>query len=198
MSSYRRAITEAIRRQLLGKTAAGANVLTSLDRPLNPKTDLPAIMIYTMTARRGKEDYGQTLIERLVTVGIEGAVLADAGREIESAEDMAAAIEDAIEADNTLGLVVNDCNWQQSISDATSHGGFTMGVCLLQYEVQIFTNQLPASAFEGDGPEHTPHLVNSVPDIVMPADPEPPRIVGDLACGPDGCDIPDWQGELPA
>lgn len=212
MSSYREAINQAVKAQLTGKTIAGTRIFTSLDRPLDPQTDLPAIMVYTTTSRRGRDDMGNGLIPRLVTVVIEAAVLADPGVEISAAEGFADEIETAMDADRSLGLVVNDCQWQQAATDATSHGAVTMGAAILQYEVEIFTNVKPDGAYEdGDDGFTAPPSHIEVSPLPVPIPPEwegapnedhffdtvePPLIPNpDTACGPDGCDIPAWAGE---
>lgn len=200
-TGYRAAIAASVKAQLLGKTIAGTNVLTSLDRRLDPEKDLPAVMVYTMASHRGREDYGQSLIPRLVTVGIECAVLADPGQELAAAEAFADQIETAMDADRTLGKTVNNCIWQQSISDVTSHGARTMGVAMLQYEVDIFTNQRPDGFFEfhDDGFTAPPRIVTTSPDAVATylADIAPiPEKSTETACGPNGCNIPDWHGEV--
>lgn len=212
MSSYREAINEAVKAQLTGKTIAGDRIFTSLDRPLDPSKDLPAIMVYTTTSRRGRNDMGNGLIPRMVTVVIEAAVLAGAGLEIGAAEAFADEIETAMEADRSLGLVVNDCQWQQAATDATSHGSVTMGAAILQYEVEIFTHVKPDGAFEpaDDGFTAPPSNIEVGPRPV-PVPPEwedafneeefyqttnPPLVPDpDSACGPNGCNIPAWGGE---
>ena len=196
MTSYRSHITEAIKTQLSGKTIAGGSVFTSLDRKIDPANDLPAIMIYTQASRRGKEDYGNSIIPRMVTVSIEAAVASTVGQELNDAEALADQIEVAMEADRSLGRVVNDCEWQQTLTDVTSHGRTPMGVCMLQYQVEILTNQRPDDFFEpeADGFTAPPTAVQTVPDVV----PLPDDLDWDApVCGPDGCDIPAWLGELP-
>lgn len=214
MSSYREAINQAVKAQLTGKTIAGDRIFTSLDRALNPAADLPAIMVYTTTSKRGRDDLGNGLIPRMVTVVIESAVLAGPGLEIGSAEAFADEIETAMESDRTLGLVVNDCQWQQAATDATSHGEFTMGAAILQYEVEIFTHVKPDGFYEdGDDGFTAPPSHVEVSPLPVPVPPEwedalnrddfyqtpnPPLVPDpDTACGPDGCDIPDWGGERP-
>ncbi len=204
-TSYRTAIVDAVRGQLLGKTAAAdEKVFTSLDRPLNPATDLPAIIIYTQDSRRSGSDFGRTVVPRLVVVTIEGATLAPAGQELAAANALAEQIEDAWEADLTLGQLAHDSEWQRTVTDVTSHGQKTMGVCLLQYEVEILTRVADDGVYEfhDDGYTEPPTKVYTDPVPVPPPDdyfvkdteqikPDP-----NLACGPDGCDIPAWGEEL--
>lgn len=194
---YRAQIAAAVKAQLVGKTIAGNQVMTSLDRKLDPAKDLPAVLVYTMASRRGREDYGQSLIPRLVLVTIECAVLAEPGQELVAAEDFAEQIEVAMDADRTLGRTVNNCLWQQSVSDVTSHGAKTMGVAMIQYEVDVFTNQRPDGYFEfsDDGFTAPPSHVQTAPHVTMPGVPDQfPD--ADTACGPDGCNIPAWDGEV--
>lgn len=204
-TSYRTAIVNAVRAQLLGKTdAADDKVFTSLDRPLNPATDLPAVIIYTQASRRSGNDYGRTVVPRMVTVTIEGAVLAAAGQELAAANALAEQIEDAWEADLTLGQLVHDSEWQQTVTDVTSHGQKTMGVCLLQYQVEVLTRVAPDGVYEfhDDGYTAPPTVVYTDPVPVPPPedyfvqDSEQIKPDPNLACGPDGCDIPAWGEEL--
>lgn len=203
-TSYRTAIVNAVKAQLLGKTiAADSKVFTSLDRPLNPATDLPAIIIYTQASRRSGNDYGRTVVPRMVTVTIEGAVLANAGQELIAANALAEQIEDAWEGDLTLGQLVHDSEWQQTVTDVTSHGQKTMGVCLLQYQVEILTRVAPDGEYEfhDDGYTVPPTSVQTVPVIEPPpADfyvQDAPPVTPDplVACDEDGCNISAWQGE---
>lgn len=195
--SYREDIANAAKAVLLGKTDAGDKIMTSLDRKLDPEKDLPAVMVYCGPARRGPEDYGQSLIPRQVTLIIECATRAPAMQELQAAAQFAEQIEAAMDADRSLGNVVNDSRWQQTMPDVTSHGAVTMGVAIIQYEVEILTNQRPDWHFEfnDDGFTAPPSTVQTVPGIVPPADDIPPP-PPDTACGPNGCNIPDWAGEL--
>lgn len=196
--SYRTQIAAALKSRLLSQTPAGANVFTSLDRPLTPE-DLPAIVIYTMSARRGSESYGDALIPRVVTVNIEAAIQSTPATALADAEQLADAIETVIEADPTLAHVVNDCVWQQTLTDVSAHGSVTLGVVLLEYEVTMFTNAVSPGAFEptDDGFTGVPTIVHSSPDVTAPGFPDAIRGDFDTACGPDGCDLPAWGGEVP-
>lgn len=198
MSNYRSTISEAIKTILTGKTIAGDRVFTSLDRKLDPEKDLPAIMVYSQKARRGADDLGRALIPRIVEVTIECAVTAPVGTELAAASDFAAEIELLMDANRTLNNTVNNCRWMESVTDVTNHGALTMGAAMMQYEVDVFTNQQPDgfSEFGDDGFVTPPTLVFSDPDVhapnffpVMP----PPDVVD---CGPDGCDLPAWGGEI--
>lgn len=197
MSSYRNQINEAIKTQLTGKTIAGDSVFTSLTRRIDPTRDLPAIMIYTIGSVRGAKDYGNTIIPRMVTVAIEAAVSTTEATALEQAQDFADAIEQAMEADLTLGHVVNDVVWRRTMSDATSHGSTILGVCILEYDVEIMTNLKPDSAYEfgEDGFTEPPGLIFSETEILPPDFPAKPQKPADTACGPDGCDLPAWGGE---
>ena len=195
MTSYRQQIKDAIKAQLSGKTIAGEQIFTSLDRQLDPENDLPAIMVYTQEARRGPEDYGKSVTPRVVTITIEAATLGQPLAEMDAAEVFADEIEKAMEADRTIGKLVENCLWQQTMTDVTSHGAREIGVCLLQYEATMLTNPLPDGGWEygDDGFTEPPATVQTVPDVVPPDYGLPPD---DSLCGPDGCDIPAWNGEV--
>ena len=195
--SYRTQINDGLKAALLGKTSAGASVFTALDRPLHP-TDLPAVLIYTMSARRVPENNGNALINRAVSVNIEAAIQSTPENALNAAEALADEIESLIEADPTLGLRVNDTVWQQTLTDVSAHGSVTLGVVLLEYEVSVYSPRLADGAFEPapDGFEGAPPVVYSVPDTHGPGFPSPPSGNADTACGPDGCDMPSWGGEV--
>ena len=221
MSSYRNQINYAIKAQLTGQTVAGFSVFTSLDRPLNPESDLPAIIVYTMSARRGAQDYGNSLIPRTVTVAIEGAVTASPATALIAAADLVDQIETAIENDPTLGNLVTDSKWRQSISDVSSHGSVTMGVCIVEYDVDIMTNAKPDGAYEFPEtpldalPTQVFIAPNSTPAAYSNPDGETPLSDADLAeilghdvtiqyppknptdspCPDGSCDVPAWQGD---
>jgi hypothetical protein len=107
--SYRSDIADAIKAQLEGQTdAADDSIFTCLERPLGPD-DLPAIVIYTMTSRRGESSAGSSVIPRVVTVAIEAAVSSAPASAQSAAEALAEDIEAAMDADRTLGNLVEEC-----------------------------------------------------------------------------------------
>jgi hypothetical protein len=198
MSSYRKQVAQAFSAVLTGKTVAEARVFTKLDRPLTP-ADLPAIAVYASEARRGAQDYGNSLIPRVLTVTVEGAVRATPEAALDGADDLVDAIEALIEADPSLGNVVNNTRWQRSITDVTSMGRDTIGVCLLQYEVEMLTNVREPDAFGvgDDGFSATPAVVFTLPDTTAPAGQRrDPRPEPGMECGPDGCAPDAWGGEV--
>lgn len=195
MSSYRTQIADAFKTRLLGATPAGQSVFASLDRPLQP-ADLPAVLIYTLTAKRGRQDYGNTIIPRLVTVNIEAAIQSTPANALADAETMSAAIEAAIEADPTLGNLVEDTRWEQTMSDVSAFGELTLGVVMLEYTVSMLTVRLEGLPPD-DGFLTPPNLVQTRPGTTTIDWPPGPVPDGDTACGPDGCNIPAWGGELP-
>ena len=214
--SYRTQIAEGFKAALLGNTPAEQSVHTKLDRPLQP-ADLPAVMIYASSARRGSNDFGNALIERLVMVHVESAIQSTQVNALTDADALAASIEAAIEADPSLGGVVNNTRWEQSTSDVSSFGEMTLGVCILEYTVSMYTPRVPA---EPDGVLPTSVTINGTPtpqayvqplddarldpidivpstielDVVAPS--RPPVTAGPL-CDGDSCDIPAWTGDQP-
>jgi len=196
--SYRAQISEALKATLDGKTVAASKVFTALDRPMQAG-ELPALIIYTMGARRDRESYGNSLIPRIVTVHIEGATPSTPEAAQAAAEAFADQIEAAVEADPTLGRVVDWCTWQQTHTDVSSHGSTTLGVVLLEYEVRLFTNERPPEWFGvgNDGFTATPMTVSTSGLALGPGFPTPLSPPADLACGPNGCDLPAWGAEVP-
>lgn len=208
--SYRTEIADAIKAQLSGQTdAADSSIFTSLDRPLG-RDDLPAIVIYTLTSRRGENSNGDSLIPRVVTVAIEAAVEGTPTTAYSAAEELADAIETAMDADRSLGQVVKHCEWQETVTDINSEGEVTLGMVLLQYEVQIDTLQQPDSAFEflEEGFDTAPLPTEVYTNGVIVADGYERPLTDDIAaniaqpiaeqptaCEDGSCDIDAWQGE---
>lgn len=139
--SYRTQVADALKARLLGATPAGMSVFAALDRPLQP-SDLPAIVIYTPGARRGRGDGDNSLIPRDVTVHIEVATQATPATALSDADVLAQAVEERIEADPSLGLVVNNAVWDRTTTDVSSFGEMTLGVALLEYTVSILTPRI--------------------------------------------------------
>lgn len=197
MSSYRQQAAAAFSACLMGNTAAGSRVFTKLDRTLSP-SELPAIMVYASDARRGPQDYGNSMVPRVLTVTIEGAVQSTPADALDAADALVDTIEALIESDPSLGNVVNDTRWQRSTTDVTAVGQHTLGVCLLQYEVEMLTHLRGPEAFAiaDDGFAGTPVVVFSVPDTTKPKIKDEITPDPALDCGPDGCAPPAWGGEV--
>lgn len=196
-TSYRTQAANAVKAALHGHTVAGDRVYTKLDRPLNP-AELPAILVYAQRAQRGDEDYGNSIVPRVLEVTIEAAVQATPETALDQADLLVQAIEDLIEADPSLGHVVNNTRWQETVTDTTQYGQATLGVGLVRYQVEILTAERDPSAFGvgDDGFTAPPTVVYSVPGTAPvrfrdPITPDP-----DLQCGPDGCAPPAWGGEV--
>jgi len=93
----------------------------------------------------------------------------------------------------------------------SSLGSTVMGVCIVEYDVEMLTNEKPDSAFEfiDDGFVNPPSEVIIQPDVVLldfdVVEPDgqlrpPPDLSNSVAadpplCGPNGCDIPAWSGD---
>ena len=193
MTPYRTRIAEAFRAVLLDKTSAGKRVLTKLDKPLNPE-DTPAVMVYANEARRGDPDYGNSVVPRVVRVTIEAAVQSTPADALDAADLLADAIEAAIEADATLGGVVQDTRWDRTLTDTTSIGQRTIGVCLLQYDVDMLTENRQPYPFDDDG-AGLPRVVHTLPDT-HGADLFGTTLTPEFDCGPEGCAPDAWGGEV--
>ena len=196
-NNYRAQAAEAFRARLLGGTPAGANVHTKLDRAMRPD-ELPALLVYANDARRGPQDYGNSVVPRVLSVTIEGAVQADAASALDAADALVEAVELLIEADPSLGNAVQNTRWQRSMTDVTSHGQTTLGVCLLQYDVEMLTHMRTPDAFGvgDDGFSGTPVVVYTLPDTTPPLYRDAVRPDPALECGPDGCAPDAWGGEV--
>lgn len=198
-TSYRTAVREAVKAQLSGRIGIDDDkIITKPHRPLTPE-ELPAVIIFVDTAKRGAgSDSGRSYVPREVSVVIEAAISSTADAAQDAAEALAESIEDAMEADPTLGNVVNDTRWLESLSDVAGASKTVLGVVSCTYMVSILTHQKPNEfvEFNDDGfdqpPTHVfsnPHPQN--PDIIDPIIPP-----DNAVCSENGCDIPDWQGEL--
>lgn len=211
--SYRDAIAQGIKAALAGKLAdagvpvADDAIFTSLDRPLNPEHDFPAAIIYTLDSRRGPQDYGNSLTPRIVDVAIELGVVGTHLDALARAQVLADQVEDLLRADQSLGGLVNRIQWRETVSDQWSvgagAGGTTVGVSLLQYEVDIYTQEVDPHLLEPvDGPETIPGSV-VVCGHPVPPDEFDPMTGGDRSpiggapvCDPvHGCDLPAYGGD---
>jgi hypothetical protein len=211
---YRSQIASALKARL--ETIQGVTVFDRLDRPLQPH-ELPAAIIYTPGARRGPQTGGNQLIERLVQVSIEAGVHASKETALGLADTLAAQIEQAIEADPSLGNLVDNTEWQSTSCDVSSFGEMTIGAVLVTYTVTMFTQRI-----EDDpaGVVPTQVFINATPTpqaYVQPLDDarlDPPQYVPrditeqainpgrppmsvESACEGDSCDIGAWQGDQP-
>lgn len=196
-TSYRTQAANAVQATLLGNTVAGNRVYTKMDRPLQPD-ELPAILIYAQRAVRGAEDYGNSIIPRVMEVTIEVALQATPETALDQADLLVQAIEDLIEADPSLGHVVNNTRWRESVTDTTMTGKTTLGVGLLRYEVEVLTSMREPDAFGigNDGFDGVPVTVYSVPGASMARLREPVAPDPGQECGPEGCAPPAWGGEV--
>jgi hypothetical protein len=211
---YRSQIAAALKARL--DTIQGVNAFDRLDRPLQP-SDLPAALVYTPNARKGPENSGNHLIQRLVQVTIEAAVESTPFQALGAAEALGAQIEQAIEADPSLGNLVDNTEWQSTLTDVSSFGALTLGVVMLDYTVTMFTERIAPDA---DGVLPTQVFINATPtpqayvdplddarrdpsqfvprDITEQAiNPGRPPLVIESSCDGDSCDIEAWQGDQP-
>lgn len=194
---YRDDVKNAARDILLGNTVAGDNVFTTMDRPISPD-DLPIIIIYTVKSERG-EEYGRGLTTRVVTVRIEAALAVQNPYTAEAvAEAFADEAEKLLNADPAWGGAVTFADWQETVSDVSSIGETIIANVLVEYRVTVYTDERDDAFFgvTDEGFNEPPSVVTTRPDVYNPViDPviQPPT---DTACGPDGCDIPAWGGEI--
>jgi len=211
---YRSQIAAALKARL--DTIQGVNAFDRLDRPLQP-TDLPAALVYTPNARRGQENGGNHLIQRMVQVTIEAAVQSTPYQALSAAEALGAQIEQAIEADPSLGNLVDHTEWQSTLTDVSSFGEMTLGVVMIDYTVTMFTQRIED---DPDGVVPTQVFINATPTpqaYVQPLDdarldppqyvpsditqqalnPSQPAMPVQSACEGDSCDIDAWQGDQP-
>ena len=198
--SYRAQVKDAIKAVLMGKTIAGDNIKTGLDRPLTPE-DLPVVVIYITAAKRGQQEYGRSLTPRTLTVSIEAALNTASYFTAESdAENFGERVEELLDEDRSLLNQVHDSKWLECYSDVSSLGEKTIANVVLEYEVEIMTGEKEAEDFlvEDDGFDEVPTLVfprpnPTVPDLFPRVDP-PPDTAG--CDGETGCNMPAWGGEL--
>lgn len=196
MTHYRTAIADAFKAVLIDKTEANDRVHTKMARPINPMTETPALCIYCSQAKRGPVDMGNSVVPRIVIVTIEGAVSSSADRALDAADEMADAIEEVLEKHQTIGNLVENVRWMRTITDANMMGQTTVGVCLLEYEVCLLTENRQADPF-GEDLGGIPKIVHTLPDNTgaelfppgRPADDGP-------ACGVGGCAPEAWGGEV--
>lgn len=145
MAHARTLIRQAVKAQLLGKTAAVAEVYTTREVPW-ARSKLPGIAIYALSEPVDPESRSTAPREltRNLRLIIEGAVEAKA--DVDDAMDaLALEIERAIDADETFGGTAGDSVLANTEMGVTVEGNRPVGTVILSYDV-TYRTPVPAPA----------------------------------------------------
>jgi hypothetical protein len=187
---YRQRIRDAVAQRLLAaNTLAGANVFTSRARPvleiLQKRESVLSVYTSDETSTDSPDGYNRV---RTLTVSIEG--MAGGGDDLDDILDnMAAQVEAAINADDTLGtLLTEPMELQATVSEITARGNQQVGAFRMDFEAQYITELitevpgvLPTMVYVNPQP-----VTNGYDGLLNPVEPKP-------GCEDGVCD-PDFYG----
>lgn len=139
MAHQRQLIREAVKAQLLGKTAAAARVYETRVVPWK-RLELPAVAVYALeeTVDRASQSTAPRELRRQLKLAIEVAV--KAGTNLDDALDaVALEVERALHADPTFGDTASDSILESTQISLAEEGDTLIGLALLTFSVTYFT-----------------------------------------------------------
>jgi hypothetical protein len=144
MAHQRALIRNAVREQLLGRTAAASRVYKTREVPW-ARTELPGIAIYALSEPIDPEsqDTAPRELTRNLRLVIEGAVEAKSDVD-DRMDDLAAEIERAIDADPNFAGTAHDSILSNTEMGIAVDGNRPVGTVIMTYLVQYHT-QAPAA-----------------------------------------------------
>lgn len=175
--SHRTDIRIAAKNRLTGKTIAGETIFTSRARPITEE-NMPALLVYTGTEQCGRpeEDNDGNVRNRKLSLVIEGAIAATRDADLEQQmEEMAAAVEQAIHDDDTLGSLVVSCKWLTTDLDIVAEGRTLIGAIRVEFEASLYTHHNPDGSWYETGITETPTDI----EILEPQSPSLPPYMYD-------------------
>lgn len=164
----RQAIREAVKAQLLNRTAAGARVFESRTVPFQ-RLELPAIAVYTLSESVEIEGTAPRELKRTMELAIEAHVSVRPDTTVDDALDaLAEEIERAMHADQTLGGTAGDAVLSSTDVGISAEGNRPTGVVGLTYSVTYRTYAPEASDVSLDD-LNTADIKYSLENAVNPA-----------------------------
>ena len=137
MGNLRKPIREYVGALLKGKTSAGDRVFETRVRPLWSE-ELPGIAVYTEN-----EDVSVFEEPRVYrrTLSLVVEIYAEANEALDDTLDLiSGGVEDTIDADPTLGGLVNDARETNTTINLVDDGKVIVGSAKLTFQVEYFTN----------------------------------------------------------
>lgn len=145
MAHQRQVIREAVKAQLLGRTAAGPRVFETRELPLK-RLELPALSVYALeeAVDAASASTAPRELKRRLQLAIEGVVVL--GADIDDALDaLALQVERAVDADETFGGAASDSILTSTEIGIKTEAERPTGHIRLTYAVTYFTDA-PAAA----------------------------------------------------
>lgn len=172
MKHPRTLIREAVREQLVAQLPAIDPRITTARISIHRSTPLfaaklPAILIYTRDERiEDQPNADPGLRYRKLELSVE--IIASGDAAAEEADVLAQAVEAILDADETLGLLVEGTRLTRTEIDQGGEGDTPLLAARLSFEVNYWTR--PVEAPEGELPLQV--LVSWVPHIGIPHEPD--------------------------
>jgi len=193
MTTHRNDITAAVQAQLAAANITVDGVQLTADRiyrsrakPVTPDM-MPALMVYMGEERRDPQEHDGSLFHRRIVLVVEGAITAPADVIDAMANELAKAIENAIEADRTLGNLVIETRWQTTDADAIASGRGVVAAVRIEYDCEVYTDEyipkglgLTPDPWQATEVKSDPHIVqppdNYYHPVRPPDSPAPPYV----------------------
>jgi len=201
MASYRTSIRKkvvAILKNAGPQTDAGQRVYGARILPVSGREEIPCLLVYTSDEKNDPTQDGEYLT-RTCTLSIEGAVMGDEIDVEDLADQLADQVESVINSDPRLsGLLMHNLVLKSTATESGIQGEQVIAGFRMDYDAHYMTalkaNDYPQGAMPTKVwtiPSATPEEYADILGINTPPIPN-----DENACGPDGCDLPAWQGEL--
>lgn len=145
----RRQIRDAVASKLAGLTTTGANVFITRTHPVE-ETKLPCLIVYTSNERAElttPEGAGTKAYLRMLDLTVEG--IAQGTTTDDTLDAIALEVEEALEADTTLGGVAWDITLTDTTTDVSNEGSREGGAIILTYEVTYHAAATDPSQLSG-------------------------------------------------
>jgi len=138
MGAKRKRIRHAVVAALLGNTDAGANVFASRVLPVDPKTEVPLILIYTQSESAELFNESPRELKRTLSIRIEIVARADDGVD-DFVDDVSEQVEWIMSEHQTLSGSASDVLYTGTEIEFSREGDSIYCGCTLSYDVTYFT-----------------------------------------------------------
>lgn len=179
-------------------TMAGSKVYDAMFLPIQGDESVPCLIVYT-SDEPSKPTGDAQYLERTCTVTIEGAVVASEDEINEVLDQLTDQVEAVIDADPRLaGLVMHDLILKNTTSSGITQGQHVMAWFRMDYDAVYQSRRTVDEYPTITAPTKVwsdPHTDPQPYEDILGINPLPKSNV-ETACGPDGCQLPFYQGEL--
>jgi hypothetical protein len=199
MASHRKLIRKKVVDILKAKNGiAGQKVFPARILPIQSLEELPCLLVYTSDEK--SEANGDALfLLRNCTLSIEGAVNGSEDEIDDLLDDLSDQVEEVIDADPRLaGLLHKDLVLTSTASEVGKQGHEVIAGFRLDFTASYMTRRTADEFPVVTAPNKVwtdPHASPEEYADILGSNPVPVSN-SETACGPDGCDLPFYQGEL--